>query len=1575
MNTTEKKAVDIMKRDINDKITCTTQCVRHFVRYALLALLLLMVGVTGVWGQTDLTGYYYIANYNSYNSESPTSNWYLVPAGNPQQSSYIDAYYSPNHNEINGDPEKPFLTTYKTNKDVNSVWKIVPSGEDGYYFVIHNQTGKYVIYEVPLPNESNSQRKTMHLQTIDNNTYNPSNNENFKFAITSSGTGYNIRPKNRSGWYWNPAGSNANTYYGTDTANKDIFYLGLVGLWSGADGNSIWYFELIKKCLSPIISIDENTITITNLTAGATVYYTTDGTAPTTSSDVYSGTIVVDDIKEVRAIAVKDTYENSDEAYFLIKPYLSQECDNKLIISCNNPDATFYYTIDGTDPTTESTLYTEPFTPETGQTIKAVAYIDEVTSRVNTQTYTPAFTPIPTITVSGLTVTITGEGDIYYTTNGNDPEQVEVQKYNGQITLTEGSNAFTLKAMAKNGSLGTSCIVQKTISPAYRVYDLTTLRKVADHPEAAYIMTDDIADASGFDEDITFTGTFDGDYHTITGLGRALFSIVNGGTVKNVILDDVTIGSGTNVGAICNKATGASRIYNCGILSTEDNPSSISGDNYVGGIVGLLEGTSRVINCYSYADITGGSYVGGIVGYNNETSISSAISTMVMNCMFYGEVSGGNISPIYNGSMIKNYYTNDDDKGLNNYNFFRFNRSYVSGINTYNCALGAEDRYLDRFEFFRHTLNSNRELAAWYVTGDAARGKGVNNEMAKWVVDKSIAPYPILKQQGTYPSVVNHDAANAIDIDDKNEHRNEGRKLGTLTVYISGKGANAPAGASITTGTKILNITDKDTEHYDFNYRKVQLPYYNEVGTGNYTHNKVVTGWKISVSGGTTSFTTGVDAPAYNFVDRKCTGKDNYGTSGRVFSQGAYYEVPDGVESISIEPFWADCVYLADASLDVTFKKDYSTEAQFPVQQYIEGNTYEINGDAQVVYTSFAAALTALASTSANTVYNKAIVLVGNYHKCFGEASLSGDVVMPVTVMSADLNGDNEPDYCFFYQHQNTKNVTPIRFDFITVPGIAMVMKASGSSQYPQPGVFFPKGWFEMTNTSLMRFNQFEYGKKSVKQINAPLILMGGIFEQFLSCRDTDAGNTPYIHIGGNAWFNEFNNGCHTKAANKTPKIPISVSGGDFNKFYLSGIYQPGADQDSENAECYIDGGRFGEVAGAGMQVIKGDVTWLINAADISDFYGGGVNPSKPITGNISTTISNSWVNNFYGGPKFGNMTDGKSVSTEATNCHFGNFFGAGYGGNAYNRIGTRDVSTARVTTANWNSYISSDYSRAYVSKGDTVGISTSYDYEYIIHSNTTQKVGRFFVNLASLSLATTHNVTSTLTGCEIDSTFFGGGNLGSVIGDVTSTLNNCSVEGSAYGAGFSATTPKIIVLDKSNFKVVPFFNDDAGVFNDDQVQFSDSVTYTWSDDASLFILTGESPNYFYDNGTTHLIYTDQNLHHLGTVTGKVTLNITGNTLVKGNVYNVDGTIKEQSGGVFGGGDASGVTGNTEVNINASGQKSEGYNVYNVYGGGNSAPVTGNTEVNLKGKSIINGDVFGGGNEGLVSGSTTVNIK
>ena len=53
------------------------------------------------------------------------------------------------------------------------------------------------------------------------------------------------------------------------------------------------------------------TVTIADATAGATIYYTTNGTTPTTSSPVYAGAIAISSSETVAAIAVAPGYSTS----------------------------------------------------------------------------------------------------------------------------------------------------------------------------------------------------------------------------------------------------------------------------------------------------------------------------------------------------------------------------------------------------------------------------------------------------------------------------------------------------------------------------------------------------------------------------------------------------------------------------------------------------------------------------------------------------------------------------------------------------------------------------------------------------------------------------------------------------------------------------------------------------------------------------------------------------------------------------------------------------------------------------------------------------------------------------------------------------------------------------------------------------------------------------------------------------------------------------------------------------------------------------------------------------------------
>ena len=1172
----------------------------------------------------------------------------------------------------------------------------------------------------------------------------------------------------------------------------------------------------------------------------------------------------------------------------------------------------------------------------------------------------------------------------------------------GSIVVGDGTKSGEFTFVVPSGYAGAHVTAEFQSTAGLVYIDGSTTASDITLSSGHYILTKDV-DASIFENlySSDFTGTLDGEFEGVlhkidmsSSSNHALFNTIDGGVVKNVLLENVDVSIGNtngDAGAICNVAKGNSRIYNCGILGTvektlTDNVASVTCSSKVtctrcvGGLVGSLEGTSRVVNCFSFAEVSSGensgnngSYAGGIVGRNNVTSNANEVKTMVMNCMFYGNItSQTRTSPVYGGNEISNTSTT----GLNNYNYYSYDK-LIGKITDLNNALPAEEDYLNRYEFYRQLLNSNRRLAAWYVGDDA-------KNMAKWVLeksDKSITdhtpyPYPILKSQGYYPSVINYDAEHAEPINENDEtDRNKGKLLGTLSVRVN-QGSGAPSGASITKSLLSLNRTDKDFDNYNFNYDKVQLPYYNEA------HGKVVTGWKItSISGGTPGdYHAGDEFGGYNFADRNCTNKDLHSPSDRVFAQGAYFDVPYGVTGITIEPYWGSAAYVCDEKLDVVYNSSYGSPTGVLDNQFSfsEGKaTGAFNG--QDVYNSISGALNTL---NGSKVYDNAIVLVGNLH--LNAVPSSGSKAF--TIMSVDMDKDNEPDYSLIYTHLGRDNgaVAPIRFDFINVPGLAMAQKPKGATKYCNVSIFKPKGWFEVTNTCNIYFSQFEYdnGGKSV----APLILQGGLYGQFVSTQKQDLTNknTTYIHVGGNAWFKDFGNGTHGDGDKFTPHIPISVTGGDFDVFYLSGSYRPDAASNPDNAECYISGGRFGEAAGAGQQQIKGDVRWQIYNADITDFFGGGINADTPITGDIRIDITNSHVTNYYGGPKFGDMagvdtettSDDKTVTTIAEGCTFDKFFGAGYGGISYKRQKYHDKTDNNLST--WVAEYPTDKGRYFNGSGESnklkegtatygykgPGVATDFDYEFFVWS--TGEVGtRFYVMFSSFSLAKTNDVSSTLKNCIIKGDYYGGGNLGAVNGKATSILENCTITGNVFGGGYSATKPKVPVRNVG-FKTNP--KNDNGVF--DLGEKNDSVPYTLK-----YVQNGfDGKNNWEGAIDGSDIITDVDLSALGQVK-ETDVTIKGSTKVVGTVkiYNKTTGLLEKTeltGGVFGGGDASEVNGNTKVEILNT--ASDGIN--NVYGGGNTADVRGNTTVNLI-NGIINNDVFGGGNRGEVYGNVTVNMK
>jgi hypothetical protein len=126
-------------------------------------------------------------------------------------------------------------------------------------------------------------------------------------------------------------------------------------------------------------------VSISDATSGAAIYYTTNGTTPSTSSTRYSGAITVSSSETLEAIAVVSGYANSAVAtagYTITKtaatPTFSPGAGTytsaqTVSIADATSGATIYYTTNGATPTTSSTKYTAAIKVSTTETIHAIA--------------------------------------------------------------------------------------------------------------------------------------------------------------------------------------------------------------------------------------------------------------------------------------------------------------------------------------------------------------------------------------------------------------------------------------------------------------------------------------------------------------------------------------------------------------------------------------------------------------------------------------------------------------------------------------------------------------------------------------------------------------------------------------------------------------------------------------------------------------------------------------------------------------------------------------------------------------------------------------------------------------------------------------------------------------------------------------------------------------------------------------------------------------------------------------------------------------------------------------------------
>ncbi|MDS0524841.1 chitobiase/beta-hexosaminidase C-terminal domain-containing protein [Clostridium sp. SHJSY1] len=180
--------------------------------------------------------------------------------------------------------------------------------------------------------------------------------------------------------------------------DNNISDLGVIGR------DSLYGFGLIKapintevpsiKLNKPIASVSGGSYTtnqvvaLSDTTEKVSIYYTTDGSTPTTSSNIYTSPITINSTTTLKAIAVDangNVSEVLENTYVINNPLISPRkpvasipsgtysVAQTVMLSDKTEGVSIYYTLDGTVPSSKSKLYSEPITISSTTKLKAIA--------------------------------------------------------------------------------------------------------------------------------------------------------------------------------------------------------------------------------------------------------------------------------------------------------------------------------------------------------------------------------------------------------------------------------------------------------------------------------------------------------------------------------------------------------------------------------------------------------------------------------------------------------------------------------------------------------------------------------------------------------------------------------------------------------------------------------------------------------------------------------------------------------------------------------------------------------------------------------------------------------------------------------------------------------------------------------------------------------------------------------------------------------------------------------------------------------------------------------------------------
>ena len=238
----------------------------------------------------------------------------------------------------------------------------------------------------------------------------------------------------------------------------------------------------------------------------------------------------------------------------------------------------------------------------------------------------------------------------------------------------------------------------------------------------------------------TFTGSFDGQGYEIRDLfiNRpdedfvGLFGIVNeGGLIEDIGVVNADVTGYAYVGG---PAGG-----NTGTVSNSYSTGSVTGEEFVGGLVGLKEG-GTVSNSYSTSSVIGYDFVGGLMGANVGTVSNSYSTGSVTGEKGVGGLVGGNAGTVSNSYSTGNVTAEEAVGGLLGANTGTVSDSFwdtqTSGQDTSAGGTGKTTEEMKSIATFSG--------AAWDITGVAP---GETDPDYTWNIAVDGQTYPFLSWQ------------------------------------------------------------------------------------------------------------------------------------------------------------------------------------------------------------------------------------------------------------------------------------------------------------------------------------------------------------------------------------------------------------------------------------------------------------------------------------------------------------------------------------------------------------------------------------------------------------------------------------------------------------------------------------------------------------------------------------------------------------------------------------------------------------------------------------------------------------